>query len=77
MATRIGILTVSDTRSAGQEEDLSGPAMQKALAEIGFTEFEVQIVPDEVEAIQSALCELSETCAAVISTGAPVSPLAT
>jgi len=69
VATRIGILTVSDSRSAGEEEDLSGPAMQRALAEIGFTEFEVQIVPDEIEAIQTALRELCETCAAVLSTG--------
>ncbi|HRK22173.1 MAG TPA: MogA/MoaB family molybdenum cofactor biosynthesis protein [Fimbriimonadaceae bacterium] len=69
MATRIGILTVSDSRSAGQEEDLSGPAMQAALAELGYQEFEVDLVPDEVPAIQKAILELCETCAAVFTTG--------
>lgn len=69
MATRIGILTVSDTRSSGQEVDLSGPAMQESLSELGYGEFEVQIVPDEIPAIQTAILELCQTCAAVISTG--------
>lgn len=69
MATRIGILTISDTRSSGQEQDLSGPAIQAALTESGFVEFEVQIVPDEIPAIQTAIIELCETCAAVLTTG--------
>jgi molybdopterin adenylyltransferase len=63
------VLTISDTRSAGQAEDLSGPALVDALKQFGFTEFEMQIVPDEVVEIQSAIKHLSDLCDAVFTTG--------
>jgi len=67
MAPRIGILTVSDTRTL--ETDKSGPAAEAALREIGLTNFERSICKDEVEEIQSQLITLSERCQAVFTTG--------
>lgn len=69
MEARIGILTVSDTRSSGENEDLSGPAVAKALAEAGFFNFSAAIVADEIGAIQSAIKDLATDCAAVLTTG--------
>lgn len=69
MAPRFGILTVSDSRSAGKAEDASGPALEEALRALGYTDFERRIVPDEIPAIQGALLSLCECCDAVFSTG--------
>ncbi len=69
MAARIGILTVSDTRSAGQAEDLSGPAARASLKGLGFEDFEERLVPDEIHSIQTALRDLCTRCQAVFSTG--------
>lgn len=69
MAPRIGILTVSDTRSRGENEDLSGPAMQEALETLGYAEFVTEIVADEVGLIQEAIGRLAESCQAVFTTG--------
>lgn len=67
MAPRIGILTVSDTRT--DSTDLSGPATAAALADLGYTEFERMICPDEVAAIRAAVLSLCESCQAVFTTG--------
>lgn len=69
MASRIGILTVSDTRSRGEAMDLSGPAAAEALRAVDFADFEFAIVPDEVDAIQSAIVRLCKVCDAVFTTG--------
>jgi molybdopterin adenylyltransferase len=69
MATRIGVLTVSDTRSEGKAEDLSGPAAEEALRAAGFVSIERSIVPDEVAPIQKAIRELCTWCDAVFTTG--------
>ncbi|MDR3692658.1 MAG: MogA/MoaB family molybdenum cofactor biosynthesis protein [Fimbriimonas sp.] len=67
MAARIGILTVSDTRTP--ETDVSGATARETLHELGFRDFETRIVPDEVDAIQSAILELCHNCHAVFTTG--------
>ena len=69
METRIGIVTVSDTRSAGKAEDWSGPAVEQALRALGFKHFESRIVPDEASAVQAAIKDLCESCGAVFTTG--------
>ncbi len=69
METRIGIVTVSDTRSSGQAEDWSGPAVEQALRSLGFERFDTRLVPDEIGAIGTALKELSASCSAVFTTG--------
>jgi molybdenum cofactor synthesis domain-containing protein len=65
----IGILTVSDSRSAGENPDLSGPAVAEALSALGFQNVRYRIVPDELPEIQSAIRELASECAAVFTTG--------
>ena len=67
MEARIGILTVSDTRTL--ETDLSGPAAQSTLEQIGFSSFERRICQDDVHQIRGAILELCECCQAVFTTG--------
>ena len=56
MAYVVGVLTVSDRCSAGQQEDKSGEALENMVKE-KFTESVVhrKLVPDEVEDIQQVL----------------------
>lgn len=67
MATRIGILTVSDTRTFATDE--SGTRAAQVLRELGFQDFDYRLVPDEIAPIQAAILELCATCHAVFTTG--------
>lgn len=67
MATRIGVITVSDTRSA--EDDQSGPAIVESLRSLGFDQFDTIIVRDEILPIQQAIRSMAAECAAVFTTG--------
>lgn len=73
MATRIGILTVSDRASRGEYEDRGGPAVADALAEMLTGEWEPvrRIIADEHHLIEMNLTELcdQEGCALVVTTG--------
>ena len=70
---RIGIVTVSDRASAGAYEDEGGPAILGFLDEAVASPLEVhyRCVPDEIEAISTALIELCDNvgCAVVVTTG--------
>ncbi len=70
---RIGIVTVSDRASRGEYEDRGGPAIREYLDEVLTSPFEpvARVVPDEVEAVASALVELCDArgCSLVITTG--------
>jgi molybdenum cofactor synthesis domain-containing protein len=50
-----GIMTVSDKGSRGEREDTSGPALAKALVDIGGVACEKAVVPDEKEEIATLL----------------------
>lgn len=52
---RIGVITISDKRSTGQREDLSGPAITEQLELAGHETVEYRIVPDELEDIKEVL----------------------
>ena len=54
------VLTISDTASAGGREDLSGPEAKRILEETGFEVSAVEILPDELPAIESRLRRASE-----------------
>lgn len=69
METRIGVITVSDSRSTGENEDLSGPAVVATLQELGFDHFETAIVPDDAGRIQGAILGMCGHCQAVFTTG--------
>ena len=70
---RFGVLTASDRASAGDYEDLSGPAIEEFLSEAVTSPWEVVrcLVPDEQSLIEASLEELvdSKGCSVVVTTG--------
>ena len=73
MTARIGIVTVSDRAHRGVYEDLGGPAIQEYLSEVLTNAWEpvAMVVPDELDAIQSALITMIDErgCSLVVTTG--------
>ena len=72
MAARIGILTVSDRASRGEYADEGGPAIRTYLAEVLASAWEAheQIVPDDLDAIATAIHTLAQAgCCLVVTTG--------
>ncbi|MEY4504068.1 MAG: hypothetical protein RL154_361, partial [Pseudomonadota bacterium] len=71
MKAKIGVLTVSDRASAGIYDDLSGRAIIDTLSKYLTSEWEsvYKLVPDEMDDIINALCELSSECSLVVTTG--------
>jgi molybdenum cofactor synthesis domain-containing protein len=57
---RVAILTVSDKGSRGEREDLSGRAVEEAVLRNGLSVVARDIVPDELEEIESALKRYSD-----------------
>lgn len=57
---RTGILTVSDTRSAGSRADSVTPLMRAILEEAGFAVVREALVPDERRAIEAELIALCD-----------------
>lgn len=64
---KIGIVTISDTRSF--DDDLSGPAVAEALRALGYEEFTTMIVADDEAQIKHAIRLMCEECAAIFTTG--------
>lgn len=70
---KVGVLVVSDRASAGQYEDLGGPAIRAELRRILTTPWQevYRLVPDDTERVSAtlrALCD-DEGCSLVITTG--------
>jgi len=65
---RAAVLTVSDGVAAGEREDLSGDELESLLRAEGH-EVVRRVVPDDLEAIASALRELSGDASLVLTTG--------
>jgi molybdopterin adenylyltransferase len=66
---RAAVLTVSDGVAAGTREDLSGDLLAERLAGAGFDLAERRTVPDERDAIEEALRDLSGTADLILTTG--------
>ena len=68
-----GVLTASDRASAGEYEDLSGPAIESFLQDAVTSQWKVirRLVPDEKEEIEKAIVDLidNEGCSVVVTTG--------
>ncbi len=62
------VLTVSDSRSAGDHTDTAGPAISARLLDAGFVVVERRIVPDGLESVASALRELCAGFAGLVVT---------
>jgi molybdenum cofactor synthesis domain-containing protein len=66
-----GVLTLSDSCSRGEREDLSGPALTDALSEAGFTVVRSAVMPDGRKPVAQKLaswCD-DESCDLVLTTG--------
>lgn len=73
---KAAVLTVSDRCFRGEAEDASGPALQKALREAGWTVAEAAVVPDEPARIAEAVARWTGAGVdlAVSSGGTGISP---
>jgi molybdenum cofactor synthesis domain-containing protein len=60
MILRIGILTVSDRAASGQRVDTSGPTLAEAVRALGWIVQQMEVVPDEREAIEKTLITWSD-----------------
>lgn len=60
MAIRLGILTASDTRSAGIADDRSGRTIREMLEPIGAIVQEYRVIPDERSQIAGLLCDWAD-----------------
>ena len=67
--TRAIVITVSDSRSAGQRDDLSGPAVARLLADAGFAVDPIVLIPDEQPLLEQALCQHTQVARLVVTTG--------
>lgn len=63
------VLTVSDSSSRGERDDVSGPSVTAVLQKSNFTVITSKIVPDEQPAIQNAILRLVEKAQLVVTTG--------
>ncbi|HEY8997221.1 MAG TPA: MogA/MoaB family molybdenum cofactor biosynthesis protein [Edaphobacter sp.] len=66
---RAVVITVSDSSFAGSREDISGPAVAEVLEEAGIAEVANKIVPDEVDAIVTAVRKAARLAELVLTTG--------
>lgn len=70
---KIAILTISDRASAGEYEDLSGPAIVDWLRKAVTTKYVLvsYIVPDGVQSVSDALVDLADSrkCGLILTTG--------
>lgn len=57
---RIGVLTCSDTRSAGEAEDTAGRALIDLIEERGWLVVAYHVCPDDRECIASSLMEMAD-----------------
>src|ERR687895_383681 len=63
------VLTVSDGVAEGVRRDVAGPAVAVVLEGAGFEVLRREVVPDEPDAIRSAIRDLAEGAALVVTTG--------
>ncbi len=61
MLIRAAIVTVSDSTFAGTRADMSGPAVEARLRELGFQIVCRHVVPDEREQIRDELLRLADS----------------
>jgi molybdopterin adenylyltransferase len=73
---RAGVITVSTKGARGERADESGPAMQEMLTSAGHSVVHTSLVPDEVEAIATAILAAVHARANVVLTtgGTGLSP---
>lgn len=68
---RVGVVTVSDRCSKGEQEDKGGPVLKELAAKISGEVIAHKIVPDEMAAIEEILVSLADgkQCDLIVTTG--------
>jgi molybdopterin adenylyltransferase len=70
MQIQVGIITISDRASAGEYEDLGGPALKQVAQKIGWHVLAEAIVPDEITRIQETIRSFArQGCGLILTTG--------
>lgn len=70
MQTQVGIITISDRASAGDYEDLGGPALKEVAKKTGWQILAEAIVPDEMTRIQETIRSFAQQgCGLILTTG--------
>ena len=70
MQIQVGIVTISDRASAGDYEDLGGPALREAAQKAGWQVLSEAIVPDDAERIRQTIRSFSQQgCGLILTTG--------
>jgi len=63
------VITVSDSATRGEREDISGPAVAETLRKAGFEVVGRETVPDEVVSIKKVLIDACAMAPLVVTTG--------
>ena len=68
---RAAVLTISDSASAGERTDLSGPAVRARLEQLGWEVTAAEVLPDDADQIARRLSGLADSgdVAAIFTTG--------
>jgi molybdopterin adenylyltransferase len=70
MQIQVGIITISDRASAGDYDDLGGPALKQVAHKIGWHILAEAIVPDEMTRIQETIRSFArQGCGLILTTG--------
>jgi molybdopterin adenylyltransferase len=70
MQIQVGIITVSDRASAGDYEDLGGPALKKVAQDFGWQLIAEAIVPDDLHRVQETIRSFAaQGCGLILTTG--------
>jgi len=70
MQIAVGIITISDRASAGDYQDLGGPALKRVAQKAGWQVLSEAIVPDDEARIQETIRSFSrQGCALILTTG--------
>ena len=66
----VGIITISDRASAGEYDDLGGPALKQVAQKVGWHVLAEAIVPDEMARIQETIRSFAtQGCGLILTTG--------
>ena len=68
---RVAVITLSDTASKGEREDVSGQTIADIVTKAGYEVVFRKIIPDDGEKLTKLLCELADTVKAdlILTTG--------
>jgi molybdopterin adenylyltransferase len=70
MPIQVGIITISDRASAGDYDDLGGPALKETADNAGWQVLAEAVVPDDAIRIQEAIRSFAKQgCGLILTTG--------